>query len=309
MKGYVANTDFDWYSYLKQQTDLEEVNFWQPSGGTQFRAVPIGAPFFFKLKRPHYAIAGFGFLAHTSILPAWFAWDSFGGANGAQDFDTMRRRIEKYRKPERIDPHGQYQIGCLLVTQPVFFDEWEWIAQPKDWSREIVQGKTYDLTLGEGRRVWDECRQRIAARAVNVEGARALSAARYGDPVFVRPRLGQGTFRVEVTDAYGRACAVTGEHSLPVLEAAHIKPYAQEGDHKVSNGLLIRSDIHALFDRGYVTVTREHRFEVSRQLKQDFDNGKSYYPLHGNLIHLPRKQADRPDPALLEWHNIQVFRR
>jgi len=308
MKGFIANTDYDWYTFLKEQQTLDEVNFWQPSGETRFRAIQVGAPFFFRLKRPYYAIAGFGFLAHTSILPAWFAWDSFGGANGAPDFDAMRKRIEKYRKPAKIDLHGQYQIGCLLITQPKFFQEWEWVEQPRDWSREIVQGKTYDLTSGEGLRVWEECQQRTMARVLNAESAADPLFDRYGNPVLVRPRLGQGTFRVEVTDAYGRACAVTEEHSLPVLEAAHIKPYAQEGQHVVSNGLLMRSDIHALFDRGYATVTPEHRFEVSRRLKEDFDNGKSYYPLNGKRIHLPSRDVDHPDPALLAWHNQRVFR-
>ena len=308
MKGYIANTDYDWYSYLREQPNLVEVNFWQPSGGSQFRAVPTGAPFFFKLKHPHYAIAGFGFLAHTSILPAWFAWDSFSGANGAPDFDTMRRRIEKYRKPERIDPHGQYPIGCLMIAQPTFFNEGEWVAQPKDWSPEIVQGKTYDLTGGEGKRVWEECRHRMAGLLQDAMAAKEPSA-RYGEPVLMQPRLGQGTFRVEVTDAYGRACAVTEEHALPVLEAAHIKPYAQGGNHTVSNGLLVRSDIHALFDRGYVTVTPEHRFEVSRCLKEEFDNGKSYYPLNGKRVHLPSRDIDRPNPELLDWHNQHVFQR
>ena len=111
------------------------------------------------------------------------------------------------------------------------------------------------------------------------------------------------------TDAYERACAVTNEHSLPVLEAAHIKPYSPGGEHIVSNGLLMRSDIHALFDRGYVTVTPDHRFEVSRQLKQDFDNGKSYYPFDGKRIHLPNRKADHPDLALVEWHNQHAFRQ
>jgi putative restriction endonuclease len=308
MKGFIANADYDWYSYLKQQTDLEEVNFWQPSGRAQFRAIPIGAPFFFKLKHPHYAIAGFGFLAHTSILPAWLAWDTFGGANGAQDFDTMRRRVEKYRKPEKIDPHGQYQIGCLLIAQPVFFDKGNWIAQPGDWLPEIVQGKTYDLTSGEGRRIWEECQRRMERKTWDAMVI-GEPASRYGEPMLVHPRLGQGIFRVEVMDAYGRACAITTEHSLPVLEAAHIKPYSQGGDHTVSNGLLMRSDIHALFDRGYITVTPEHRFEVSRRLKEDFDNGKSYYPLDGKRIHLPSRAVDHPNPTLLEWHNQRVFRR
>ncbi len=87
--------------------------------------------------------------------------------------------------------------------------------------------------------------------------------ARYGEPVLMRPRLGQAAFRVAITYAYERACAVTHEHSLPVLEAAHIVPYAQGGVHEVSNGLLLRSDLHRLFDLGYVTVTPELHLEVS----------------------------------------------
>lgn len=62
MKGYSANTDFDWYVFLAQQPNLDEVNFWQPSGGREFRAIPRFAPFFFKLSR-------FGYYARFSILP------------------------------------------------------------------------------------------------------------------------------------------------------------------------------------------------------------------------------------------------
>jgi putative restriction endonuclease len=124
----------------------------------------------------------------------------------------------------------------------------------------------------------------------------------------VRPRVGQGVFRLAVTDAYGRACAVTNEHSLPALEAAHIRPYGEGGEHDIRNGLLLRSDLHRLFDRGYVTVTPEHRLEVSRRLKDDFSNGKSYYPLQGQAIALPTQSTVWPDPELLRWHNDSVFR-
>lgn len=122
-----------------------------------------------------------------------------------------------------------------------------------------------------------------------------------------RPRLGQGIFRVQVLDAYGRACAVTGEHSLPVLEAAHIVPYAERGEHHVRNGLCLRSDLHRLFDRGYVTVDEQHRFVVGSRLKADFDNGRSYLSLSGHPIEVPADNAQRPDPALLEWHRSEVF--
>lgn len=240
-----------------------------------------GAPFFFKLKKPHYAVAGFGIYARNSILPAWLAWDSFGIANGAPTFRHMMERIESLRRSGGADPYGRNEIGCLMISAPVFFERDDWVRQPADWSKNIVQG----IGIGDG----DE-------------------HDRYGSGVLVSPRLGQGTFRVAVIDAYDRACAVTMEHSLPALEASHIRPYGEGGAHAVTNGILMRSDLHRLFDTGYVTVTPDHRFEVSRRLRDDYENGRSYYPLHGRRIHVPGRPEDLPDQGALAWHNEARYR-
>jgi putative restriction endonuclease len=126
--------------------------------------------------------------------------------------------------------------------------------------------------------------------------------------VLVRPRLGQGAFRVAVTDAYGRACAVTGEHSLPVLEASHIKPYALEGPHEVNNGLLLRSDLHQLFDLGYITVTPDLRLKVGEHLRGEFENGRTYYPMDDTRLAVPDQPSMQPDGSFLRWRNESVFR-
>lgn len=302
MKGYIGNTDFQWYDFLRQQGGLEEVNFWQPSGQRGFHAIPSGAPFFFRLKVPHNAIAGYGYLSRHEVAPSSVAWESFGVANGAPDFATMRRRIQKYRRAK--EGHEDYEIGCLMVLRPVFFPESAWVREPADWSPNIVQGKTIDLASPEGTRIWSECRMRAGEPATMGE---AIPSERFGSPQVILPRLGQASFRIAVLQAYERACAVTTEHSLPTLDAAHIRPYADGGEHLVSNGLLLRSDIHRLFDKGYVTVTPDLRFEVSRRLKDDFNNGKSYYSLQGSAIHIPSGTADRPDLAMLSWHNSNRF--
>ena len=131
---------------------------------------------------------------------------------------------------------------------------------------------------------------------------------RYGAARLVEPRLGQGTFRVAVLDAYDRACAVTGEHSLPALEAAHIRAYAQSGPHEVCNGLLLRADLHRLFDTGYITVTPELRLVVGDRLRGDYRNGRSYYPLHGAQLQVPTTRSHQPAKDFLEWHNEHTFR-
>jgi putative restriction endonuclease len=136
----------------------------------------------------------------------------------------------------------------------------------------------------------------------------AEAQARFGEPHLIRPRLGQGAFRVLVTDTYNRRCAITQERTLPALEAAHIRPYGDGGEHEARNGLLLRRDIHSLFDAGYVTVTPDLRFEVSRRIKEEFDNGRHYYEHHGKLIAAPADILRRPDPEALRWHNEHAFR-
>lgn len=123
----------------------------------------------------------------------------------------------------------------------------------------------------------------------------------------MRPRLGQGSFRILVTDAYDRRCAVTGERVLPVLQAAHIRPSAAGGEHRVDNGLLPRSDLHTLFDRGYLTVTPELRLEVSRRIREDFENGRHYCALHGEPVREPLGERQRPAAEFLRWHDEHAF--
>jgi putative restriction endonuclease len=93
----VGLTDPDWYAFLSTQPRVDEVNFWRPHGGNAFRVLKRDEPFFFKLRVPNKAIAGFGFFERFERLPAWLAWDCFGSMNGAHYFDTMIERIARLR--------------------------------------------------------------------------------------------------------------------------------------------------------------------------------------------------------------------
>jgi putative restriction endonuclease len=75
----------------------------------------------------------------------------------------------------------------------------------------------------------------------------------------------------------------------------------------VANGLSLRTHIHRLFDKGYVTVDEQDRFVVGRRLKQDFGNGRSYYVLAGRPLQLPAEAARRPSSKALAWHRDAVF--
>jgi putative restriction endonuclease len=309
MKGFVGVTDNDWFAFLSQQPGIDEVNFWQPGGRSQFLALAPQEPFLFKLHAPYNYIVGGGRFAYSTILPVSFAWQAFEEKNGAGSLFEMRKRIEKYRRI-RPSPAEDYKIGCILLEQPFFFSQQDWIPIPPDFSLNIVQGKTYNLEQGHGLPLWQEVLLRLTSMRHTygeVQGV-AEPEPRYGEPIIILPRLGQGSFRVIVTDAYDRRCAITEEKTLPTLEAAHIKPFSQEGPHSVDNGILLRSDFHRLLDAGYTTVTTDHRFEVSRRIREEFDNGEYYQTFHGNRIHVPVNPQFRLSREFLSWHNENIFR-
>ena len=281
MRGFVGNTDLDWLTFLRGiEPPLDEMNFWR-SGHDAFRALRPGEPFFFRLTAPHNAIAGFGWFAHFSMLPISVAWQIFGEANGAPSYAEMRQRLLRIRSrfDMDVDPKEDFRIGCILLTEPAFFADDAWVRDPDDFAGSIVQGKRYDLSSGEGKRIWRDC------------------LTRAGVDAGIRPRLGRRSFQVAVLDAYGRRCAVTGEEALPALAAARIRD-----DHlSVNNGILLRADLCRLFEAGYLSVTPEYRVAVSPRL------GEEYRRYEGAAIRLPENPADAPLVEALYWHHDQRY--
>lgn len=316
MKVYIGLTDNEWYRFLADQITQpgDEVNFWRPTPDRI--GLDKGDLFLFKLHRsletgPRDIIAGGGIFVSYSKLPISLAWATFEERNGCPTYEEMRRKIIEYRRrPD--NPREDFHIGCIVLSEVFFISPEFWIEIPF-WKSGIQVGKFYDMDSSE----WKFIHQRLqiawkvqkyeylSTEATRVEEERE----RYGKEISIRPRLGQRSFRIAVTESYKRACAITTEHSLPALEAAHIKPFRENGPHEVFNGILLRSDFHRLLDSGYITITPEYRLEVSNKLKEDYENGKSYYPYHGKkLIILPDRQEDRPDRNLLIWHNENVFK-
>jgi len=311
VKLYVGITDYDWFKLHTSKESVDEVNFWRPSSTATFKALQWGEPFLFKLHSPRNFIVGGAFFTKFLQLPVSLAWDAFGEANGATSLEEVRLRIAKYRK-HSIGPMEDPQIGCILLEEPFFFAESDWIPSPTDFKAPTQVGKSYDMTSGTGLMLWREVSTRLERAEVTSLGPATIAAkalARYGPPTVVTPRLGQGSFRLLVTDAYRYRCAMTSERTLPVLEAAHIRPFAKGGEHALSNGLLLRSDLHKLFDLGYVTVDpKEKKILVSDRIKAEFENGREYYKLRGEKLVLPENPLAIPSIESLTYHAEQVFR-
>jgi putative restriction endonuclease len=311
MRFFVGVTDYDWFQLHQSKPHVTEVNFWRPSPDAPFKALNAGELFLFKLHSPRNFIVGGGFFTRFVHLPISISWEAFGEANGVRSLSEMREGIAKYRRVS-IEAGENPTIGCILLAEPFFFSEAEWVPVPSDFSLHIVQGKGYDSEDGStGRSVWEAVTERLMTRSARDSGPATIAvveSARYGQPVMVQPRLGQGIFRAIVTDAYERRCAITGERTLPVLEAAHIKPYSLGGPHKPENGLLMRSDLHILFDLGYLTVEADQlRVMISNRIREEFENGRDYYHLHGRSIRVPRETNCAPSREYLTFHN-NVFR-
>jgi putative restriction endonuclease len=144
MKIYLGVTDNNWYMYLSQ-IQPEDINFWQPGGNSNFKVLQPGAPFLFKLKSPINKIGGVGFFSSQTFLPINIAWDVFGERNGCESFDRFKQMILQYRTDkDNLNP----TIGCIVLTNPIFFKQEDWLEVPDDWSGSIVQGKSYDSTIG-----------------------------------------------------------------------------------------------------------------------------------------------------------------
>jgi putative restriction endonuclease len=300
MKLFVGITDEQWFRRLSE-LEPDEVNFWKPGAHGSFGILKEGELFLFKLHSPMDYIVGGGHFVKFSKLPVSLAWQAFGEKNGVASIGEFRQRIKKYRKKD-IDPDPS--IGNIILNHPFWLKEGDWIKAPRDWPKSTVQGKTYDEIDSRGHELFVQVRERLGVPTL--PGLTAEDR-RY---TFVesKMRLGQGGFRVVVTDAYKRKCAITGENTLDVLEAAHIRPYSANGPHAPDNGLLLRSDMHTLFDKGLLTVDPDLRIKVSSLIREKYVNGKIYYSYDGQeLKSIPTDRIQRPNPDFLDWHNRNVF--
>lgn len=309
MKFYIGVTDIDWYQYLKVHPS-DDLNFWQPGGSHSFGILKPGEPFLFKLKSPINKVAGLAFFVQQTLMPLSMAWDVFGTQNGRASLNELKRIILSIRKePITANP----QIGCIVLTNPIFFEEKDWLPPPGDWKSPIVQGKSYDMSKGLGASYWSTIENHLSLFLRNTNPISPInqlmlsdaSEPRYAESILCKVRLGQNSFRMMVSQSYQNKCVISGEKTGPVLEAAHIKPYAEKGPHVISNGLLLRSDIHKLFDDGYMTIDKNYKVVVSKRIREDFGNGREYYKYdNSSLIEkLPQDKSNWPDLNYIEWHN------
>jgi putative restriction endonuclease len=316
----VLVTDLEWFDRLSREATgplpvrLDEACFWHPRAQRPVAAAAPGEVAFLKLKSPRNAIGGYGFFASFFIAPdANWAWRTFGIRAGADSRADLARLLG------RSEEEMRQPVGCTLLRDVTFWPDHRWLP----WGLEqgfIAQGNN------RGGRTKDADAAQLLLAAVAADGAERpadLNGAFRLVGVDERSRVvservareGQGVFKARLLEAYGRQCAITGEHTEPVLDAAHIQPYLGPASNHVQNGLLLTSEFHTLFDNGLVAVEpptalrSEYRVRVSKTIRERWNNGRRYNQYDGHIFNAPVDASARPSREALEWHLAHRFER
>lgn len=314
MQPFIALTDHNWFKFLCNRSAdgiVDEVNFWQPKARRPMRKMVPGEPVFFRLKAPFHAIVGYGFFAHFQVVAVEEAWNIFDWRNGADTMVSFLERISSYRNEDlSIAENRRKPLGCTILRDAHFWPHYRWLewANNEGWKPNIVQGKTERDPVRAQKLIATISDDHAATPRDLLSDFVAVEVDQR--TVIERPtvqREGQGAFRLRLLDAYGQ-CAITGEHTLPVLDAAHIQPYLGPASNHPQNGLILTKEFHTLFDQGYITVTPDYDVHVSEALRADYNNGRRYYGYDGQKINIPSIPAARPSRDALAWHTEQVYR-
>ncbi|WOJ89750.1 HNH endonuclease signature motif containing protein [Methylocapsa polymorpha] len=235
---------------------------------------------------------------YSDLLPSyWFETDGVSpflrhDVQGPKDWRSQARCSLNVRGNEayldyagehaRYNERTGFDLGTLKL---IFTDPSRKCIREVQW-RELKDGAEF-----ETRDV--ECYE----RSMPVEELGAFSPLNLEDgrkriEQMVTLRQGQPAFRYALMNAYERRCAITGCTIEEVLEAAHISPYLGDHTNDVTNGLLLRADIHTLFDRGLIKVDRNYRISASDHIRRDYSLPKT--------ITLPRDPKLYPNQEALD---------
>jgi hypothetical protein len=229
----------------------------------------------------------------SKLYPFLFFFDTEVGFRSWYNF------LEDVGFDEKYNPRGYF-----LRLDTHRFDRWVGMEAYLEFLRSKCKFKPLvsDSTTKPPTQETDEIEQARAEK--EKEGAFSpsdLEDARRRVLAAIVVRQGQGAFREQLLAAYEHRCAVTGCEVVEVLEAAHVVPYLGPETNHVGNGLLLRSDIHTLFDLGLMALNpTDYRVLVSKNLK-----GSCYDSFAGQLIRLPADQVDYPSRQALEARLVE----
>ncbi|WP_079476244.1 HNH endonuclease [Marinococcus halophilus] len=300
----IANTDHNWYFELSSQPVPYEVNFWTPTPWNP-KSLKEGDLFLFLLKAPYRKVCGYGRFSYYANMQVLEAWYRFGKGNGVNSLNELMMRANKYvskNTSKRIGKEDyQHYIGCIVLKNVYFFDENSLVDLKDlkiDFSKNIVKYKyveesEYILKTLEERKTTEMSRR---FELVN-ETMAAYELKKQ------KVRNEQSAFRQQLMEIYRHQCSVTNESTREVLEAAHIQPYINMDSNNIQNGIVLRADLHRLFDHGLFTINEDYSIKTSEIL-----HSNNYRMLENKKIYLPERTDLRPSEEAIAYHKENIFR-
>lgn len=202
------------------------------------------------------------------------------------DPNSRPRRTDGWNVFDALFRRGTGRDTVYEVYEPHKHGVWELAPDDEGLMRPRLVGDSPELLRAE-----EQAESGAAFDATDDTDARKKVLAS------IVQRRGQPKFRRELLGAYERSCAVTECPVVEILEGAHIKPYKGDHTNHVSNGLLLRADIHTLFDLGFLRIEpKSLKIEIAPAAHG------GYVQLHGKSLRTPKLQEQRPDLTALEDH-------
>lgn len=288
----IAPTDNTWFETLRQNELNSFVNFWTPTPW-KITGLSKGSRFYFMLKSPIRKCAGFGNFFAYEEMSINQAWKEFGKRNGCESKEELRRKItlylEKNSKQNPKEEGDDYKIGCIVLSNCEFWENGEYLNIEDfniSFPKEVVKLKYF----------YEDDLIKNSLSLPEKKDFELVSAAREKfENVTTTKRDGQARFKRKMLETYSNKCCISGEETPELLEAAHIQPYINKSSNHIQNGLLLRKDLHTLFDNGLLNISQLYKIRLSPQIKS-----KYYLDFEGKSLSLPLEERNYPSKQALK---------
>jgi hypothetical protein len=233
----------------------------------------------------------------------------FGAINGRLTNWALTHTLTKKQIVEISDP-SEFAVLAMQLRQTPEFKAWNASGHGM-YSSALNYYQAYLLALGSQHDAkpdeygpHQQQVEKIESEPSEPFDPKGQADARARVLREVVQRRGQQKFRKALISAYSGCCAISGCSVTPLLEAAHITPYLGPDTNSITNGLLLRADLHTLWDLGLLAVDPETlKVWVSPEI-----NDPTYQTLAGTHLMSPSHPAQRPSIAALQqqWNLVHT---
>ena len=286
----IAPTDYTWFETLRQNNLNSFVNFWTPTPW-KVKSLSKGSRLYFMLKSPIRKCAGFGNFLDYKEMSMNQAWIEFGRRNGCSSKEELRKKITLYlekNSKQTLRNKDDYKIGCIILSNCEYWKDEEYL-NVEDFSisfpKEVVKLKYFkndDLI-------------KSSLSLPEKKDFELVFAKKEISETLITKREGQAQFKRRMLETYSNRCCISGEETPELLEAAHIQPYINSKSNHSQNGLLLRKDLHTLFDNGLLNISQLYKIRLSPQIKS-----KYYLDFEGKSLSLPLEEINYPSKQALK---------